>query len=321
MSNNFYGSQRGRSKMVPPRAGANELVMPSPLEEGKKITWQRKTIPSAEIWELCVPSKHNPRNRKYLNESTLADLIDQLEKTKANSDFARAFKSHDGKLHILSGLRRATALSLIEGGALQIEYSDDLTEDEQKHFARISEGQRKLSSYEQVMLLANEELDLDKKLTVDEAAELLKESRSKISVIRKYMAIPESIYERIGHPDYISFDAVDVLTQALSVDSEDSVLQALESAGLKSLESSECEADIEKYKKYITKTIKDALKPKPKRLSRAPELSSVWSSLPKSVTAKRTTRGELAIKIGSDSVSEELEEKLVKLLAEHIQSQ
>lgn len=127
---------------------ATELIeINSPIREGVKIKLRYEEFSGEDILTKTQVLIGNERNQNWLNEVSLAPLINAFEEAKGQTEHAIGIKEPDGTVTIISGSRRRLA-AYYAGYPYKVLCSEDFTEEEALILSRVENVKSSISLIE-----------------------------------------------------------------------------------------------------------------------------------------------------------------------------
>lgn len=300
------GSVMGRHS-VPPKKGQGINV--------GGVEWRELIIDSKQANERCFKSPMNPRSTDFLNEESLSDILGGIRAAGENDYHVYAVEHNDGKLEVLAGLRRTTAVQLSPGTKLKlfVVKEEEIDQQTKRKLATTSDIYSEPSRFEWGLHIKKRIDQLvesgEEEPSLEQLAQYYGRTKTFIQQALRTVEIPESLVKKVGHPDYLSKSVANFFKEKKF--SEEYCEELIDDFEVPARES---EQSLEAYKKLLTRVIKKHFsqeKPRHKE-----ELSSVWNKtkLKAGVRVARDAQNNLVLKISRDLLSPELE----RALAEHL---
>lgn len=189
-------SRQNKGGLVPTgNTGDNKHIINSPIT-GLPIDWRTAEIPAEKVDSLTFKTMSNGRGSKLLKPSAVIDILPSIRSNKRNTFRIYAVKHADGRYEILSGTRRAYAVSITPGAVLTIYYAENLSEAEKEAIAALGDTYVRPSPVDQGLSI----LDLKKSLEEGEfslraAAKMFNISKTSVSDYMQFASLPTELFE------------------------------------------------------------------------------------------------------------------------------
>ncbi|WP_240224585.1 ParB N-terminal domain-containing protein [Rheinheimera hassiensis] len=318
--NEFYQANRpSKSALILPGQGSGGTELISPVS-GNKIKLSTTSIPADKVMSSIVKCRYNQRNIRYLSPAAVSDILPSIKEAKRNTMPVLAVKLSEGKFEIIAGIRRCYAVSITPDAVLEIQYANEMSDEDKQILAKTLDTYRDPSILDLGLTLLDYKHDVgEEAFSVRKAALEFRSNKTKVNDALRAATLPHELLSLFPALEFISRTFIRSVV-ASEVTFED-ITNAIE--GLKPVTLTDEELNDEEHEKILKlassrleKIILNRLASSKHSTNEPPsKVLPTWNDFAfrKGVKAKISSN-KVTLTINSDIANSELGKQLLEML-------